>query len=333
MKPHPDTILLSIHPCHVNNILKGRKRFELRKKIPLHIKQVVIYATAPESRIVGICQVEEILSDKPESLWKKVRGASCVDASFYNAYFKTAQKAFAVKLGRMQLISRRITLSHPRIRKTPPQSFVYLDNDQVAWLADCVDKMISGGTKKVFIGGVHGSGKSFYSQNVVSSYGYTCVSASQIIEDGHGGVNADKCVGRISDNQKILIDGLRKYQAECSHLAIDGHFCVLNEKGMLEKIPFEVFEEINPEIILLAKPSVSVIRKRLCQRKGKTVLEKRLASFQEQEFQYATEIAARLEIPLEVIDTNLKVEELMPQFAAILEKTNYPDISLVRENV
>jgi len=317
MTQSPDTVLLSIHPTHVSNIVKGIKRFELRRRIPLHIKQIAIYATAPESRIIGICQIEDILTGTPDALWPKICGAACVDFPFYSTYFKGVDKAYAIRLGRLSLISREIRLSHPRLAKTPPQSFTYLDTKQSAWLADCSDKMVSGGTKKVFVGGIHASGKSYLSQNIISSYGYHCVSASQLIANGRGEVNSDKSVSSIDENQQLLLAGIKKAQSIYSHLAIDGHFCLINEKGKVEEIPFETFESLNPELIVLAMPPLMVIKQRLAQRKNKTALRTSLGKFQQHELEYAKRVAKQLDIPLEVVDTSRNCEFLHRQLDLI----------------
>jgi len=316
-----DTILLSIHPSHVDNIVKGIKRFELRRRIPKHIKQIAIYSTAPESRIVGICKVEEIIFDSPDTLWEKVCGAAAIDYLFYKRYFASAKVAYAIRLGRLSLISRKIQLSHPRLQKMPPQSFIYLDEKQSSWLFDCSDKMISGGTKKIFIGGIHGSGKSYLSAKIIPAFGYYCISASQLIEDGRGEVNTDKRVSDIDNNQRCLLKGLEKIQETHSHLAIDGHFCLLDRYGYVKIIPQKTFDDINPELMLLANPTADVIKKRLSTRTEKIRIRCSIESFQEKEFVYAQELARLFGIPLHVMDTNQTDDCMRQQLSRFLHDT------------
>ena len=131
-----DTILLAIHPTHVANILRGKKRFELRRRIPSNIKRFVIYSTAPESRIAAVADVEEVLFDKPETLWNKVRETACVEYDFYNDYFAGSNQACALRIGCVRELSRKILLSHSRLRFSPPQSFRYISEQKVKWLLD-----------------------------------------------------------------------------------------------------------------------------------------------------------------------------------------------------
>ena len=44
------TIILSIHPNHIDKILSGEKRYEYRKRIPQDINYLIVYATAPTKK-------------------------------------------------------------------------------------------------------------------------------------------------------------------------------------------------------------------------------------------------------------------------------------------
>jgi len=144
-----DTIILSIHPSHVDNILQGVKRFELRRRIPTDVKRIVIYATAPKARIAAVADVEEVISDSPSILWGKVCEAAGITHDFYQNYFSGVQKAFALRIGRIYSLTGIITLTHPKLQLSPPQSFCYLDEEKTAWLMDCTEPMLSGGTKEI----------------------------------------------------------------------------------------------------------------------------------------------------------------------------------------
>jgi len=313
-----DTILLSIHPLHVENILLGVKRFELRRRVPTDVKRIVIYATAPEARIAAVADVEEILSDSPTILWGKVCGAAGITYDFYQNYFRDIQMAFALRIGRIHSLAENISLTHSRLRLSPPQSFCYLDDKKTNWLMDCTEPMLPGGTKKIFVGGVHASGKGFLCEQVISSYGYHCVSASALIKIGGGEVALDKMVSSIYDNQRRLLLGLEKVQHSNTHLAIDGHFCLIDKQGLIKKIPFETFEAINPDLIIIATPTVDVVRRRLKKRKTPLYLKDSLESFMEKEQQYARQVAKKLAVRIEFIDTGMNKKELHNKVASIV---------------
>lgn len=64
--------------------MNGTKRFEFRKGIFKNpqISTVVIYATMPLGKVVGQFRIESILSDEPESLWKKTENTQVFLSNF-----------------------------------------------------------------------------------------------------------------------------------------------------------------------------------------------------------------------------------------------------------
>lgn len=76
-------ILLSINPNHVENILNGSKKYEFRKKAcKRHVDKILIYSTTPIMKIVGEAEVEDVLVDEPETIWKKTKAKSGIDKIF-----------------------------------------------------------------------------------------------------------------------------------------------------------------------------------------------------------------------------------------------------------
>lgn len=67
-------ILLSINPEHVENILAGKKLYEFRKtKCKEKVDKIIIYSASPVMKVVGEAEVESIIVDDPESVWKNKR--------------------------------------------------------------------------------------------------------------------------------------------------------------------------------------------------------------------------------------------------------------------
>ena len=69
-----ETIILSIHPSHIEKILSGEKLYEYRKRIPTDIRHIVVYATAPIKMIVALIEIDSILKGTPECVWEKPKG-------------------------------------------------------------------------------------------------------------------------------------------------------------------------------------------------------------------------------------------------------------------
>jgi len=61
------SILLSINPQHVDNILKGQKSYEFRKTLcKQKVDKILIYSTSPVMKVVGEAEVETVLKGEPD---------------------------------------------------------------------------------------------------------------------------------------------------------------------------------------------------------------------------------------------------------------------------
>nr|WP_305121104.1 ASCH domain-containing protein [Pedobacter xinjiangensis] len=119
---------MSIEPEFVAKIFSGEKRFEYRKAIFSNeaVKTVVIYSTMPIGRVVGEFEVNSILTDSPEEVWKKTKELSGIKESFLNEYFDGRDKAYAIKIEKAIMYENPKDLSEVINRKVPPQSFCYI---------------------------------------------------------------------------------------------------------------------------------------------------------------------------------------------------------------
>lgn len=120
-------ILLSINPSHVENIMNGTKRYEFRKiACKRHVDKILIYSTNPVMRIVGEAEVEDILIDNPEIIWKKTQKKSGIDKTFFDKYYTNRNQAVAYKLKNVKEYERPKELKDYGISNAP-QSFQYID--------------------------------------------------------------------------------------------------------------------------------------------------------------------------------------------------------------
>ena len=123
-----DNILISIHNIHVNNILKGNKTIELRKR-PIHVKNgtgIWIYNTMPFGRLEAYAIISNIDTDTPEKIWLKYQEKTGISKKAYDKYFCSSHIACAIELDGIQKIKQSLDLH--TIRKElgkfhPPQFF------------------------------------------------------------------------------------------------------------------------------------------------------------------------------------------------------------------
>jgi predicted transcriptional regulator len=121
-------VLLSIKPEFVNKIFSGQKKYEYRKTIFKRegVTRVVIYATAPISRVVGEFEIESILFDNVNSLWEETKIHAGIDKQFFFEYFTEREKGYAIKIKSYEQYSKTRKLTDV-YHSVPPQSFAYID--------------------------------------------------------------------------------------------------------------------------------------------------------------------------------------------------------------
>ena len=150
-----------------------------------------------------------------------------------------------------------------------------------------------------FIGGIHGVGKSTICNSLCSALDIRYLSASEVLK--WVDINEDAKNKKVQDiplTQDRLIAGLINRVEKNQHYLLDGHYCLLNKENKIVKVPFETFEAINPVSLHLIIGIVSEIKSRLELRDKKTYDYQLLDDMQNQEMDYAKEIAKKLGIGL-----------------------------------
>lgn len=117
-------ILISIHPEHVDAILSGQKRYELRRIVPnYNVSHLIIYATSPIMKVMAIAEVIDCIKGSPTYVWNITKGDSNVSRVFYRQYFHGRKIAYAFLLGHVFPMTKPIILADLLLSPIPPQSF------------------------------------------------------------------------------------------------------------------------------------------------------------------------------------------------------------------
>lgn len=123
-------ILLSIKPQYVEEIFNGSKLYEYRKTMfkRKDISRIVVYSSSPVCKVVGEFDIEDILSDTPDNLWRNTSSYSGITEAFFRKYFNGRQLAYAIKIRTIQKYStpRKLQDLYPGI--VPPQSYRYVND-------------------------------------------------------------------------------------------------------------------------------------------------------------------------------------------------------------
>ena len=104
----------------------------------------------------------------------------------------------------------------------------------------------------IFVSGVHGVGKDYFSKRMEKILGIKSYSASELIEKyGNLNFNSNKRTTNINGNQHYLIQAIKSGNLPREYI-LNGHFCLLNSNGEVEKVPINTFYQLNPSKIILA---------------------------------------------------------------------------------
>lgn len=155
----------------------------------------------------------------------------------------------------------------------------------------------------IFLGGIHGVGKSFLGSDAAKRNGLLHKSASQLIraERGNQSWNEKKHTDEIEANQKALISALNKLKQNHESLLLDGHFCLKGSDGVIETIEIDVFERLNLDALLLLEADIHTLKERLKIRDATSYTDSFLKEFLMKERQQAIFVSEKLNIPLKIM--------------------------------
>lgn len=119
-------MLLSIKPEYCKAILDGKKKYEFRKvRCKANTNKIVFYSTAPESKVVGEAEIDDIIEGNPSEIWGQAKEAAGITRTKYYKYYYGYDKAVAYKLKNVIAYDPPKKLSDYGIEHVP-QSFIYL---------------------------------------------------------------------------------------------------------------------------------------------------------------------------------------------------------------
>lgn len=152
----------------------------------------------------------------------------------------------------------------------------------------------------VFVGGVHGVGKTFLAKPAAAKLGMTYATASQLIRDERGRATWDssKAVGEIRENQAALVAAVNRLRLTGHALLLDGHFVLRRMPGEHERLPMSVFRDLACTSVLLLVCPTEVVLARMADRNNSSWDRDELIEFAKAEASHAAQVCAALAIPL-----------------------------------
>lgn len=127
-----------------------------------------------------------------------------------------------------------------------------------------------GGAKIIFVGGIHGVGKSTLCAQVCSRFGIEHLVAGDLIRAQRNATPTKaKAVNGVGENQDLLVQALRGVLVGGRTYLLDGHFALLAGDGLIADIPVDTYQAIAPVGVALVLGDPERIADRLSSRDGK----------------------------------------------------------------
>lgn len=153
----------------------------------------------------------------------------------------------------------------------------------------------------IFVGGIHGVGKSTLCKEISSQTGLKYLSASQVLKWGKVSENPNrKLVADVNHTQDLLLSGLKSLIVPEEVYLLEGHYCLLDSNSSIARVPQETFIAINPILFGLIVDDERKIQERVMARDGEACNLDLYIEMQAEEIKYASEIAGQINVPLKV---------------------------------
>jgi len=124
-----DVVLLPIKPEYAQAIQEGTKTVEFRKrKFARPVKYIVVYATSPMKKVLGFFEIESVVTETPDAIWRRFKEVGGITKPEYKTYYQDASLAVGICIGTFTSLSKPINLSQIKKGMKAPQSYCYLDS-------------------------------------------------------------------------------------------------------------------------------------------------------------------------------------------------------------
>lgn len=163
----------------------------------------------------------------------------------------------------------------------------------------------------IFVGGVHGVGKTTLCNKIKEDLSIENYSSSQLISRYNScNLNGDKQVRDLNKNQNILLKAIEQYIDENKTIILDGHFCLINKDNNIETIPIEVFKSLNLLGMILVMDEPPAIANRLRNRDSRQYAVGFINEFQNAEINWAKKVSEVISVKLMIVSKDHSKPEL-----------------------
>lgn len=171
--------------------------------------------------------------------------------------------------------------------------------------------------------GIHGSGKTSFANNLKLKYGIEYFTASSLINEKKVLMYAgNKRIKDIDNNQEILIESVDNKKRYYKNFILDGHCCLINEQGNIERIKEDYIKRLNPSRIIIIYDDIENIQNRLQKRDDVNENFDLLEILSAEERAYAAELGKKMKIPVNEIKFSYNLEDMLNQYRIVSYTNN-----------
>lgn len=112
--------------------MNGSKDFEFRRSaISPDVSHIIVYASSPTKKVLGVFGVSSVNVDCPESTWERTKSRAGISKDDFMAYFGDRERAYCIEINKNALVRFENEVSPLDVdsRFKIPQSFRYVDSD------------------------------------------------------------------------------------------------------------------------------------------------------------------------------------------------------------
>ncbi|GAB6150427.1 ATP-binding protein [Clostridium novyi] len=150
----------------------------------------------------------------------------------------------------------------------------------------------------IFVSGIHGVGKTTFCKEISQKYGVEYYSASELISIASRKKFTNKLTNNINNNQKFLMNSIKKILDKDKYYFLDGHFCLLDKNLCIKEIPIDTYQNIGIKSIIVLTDNIHNIYFKLKKRDNIKYNLDLIDSFQKEEIKYANKVALILNVPI-----------------------------------
>ena len=173
----------------------------------------------------------------------------------------------------------------------------------------------------IFVGGVHGVGKSTLCRKICNEISVVHRSASDLISRiTKNKFPLNKCIEGLESNQDILILAIDRYLDTEQYYLLDGHFCLLDRHGEVNDVAISTFIAMSPIAIVLLYDDPAKICARIKNRDNEMCDVQFISKYQDREIALAQKVADALKVPIIKANPFLEKDTLCDMICRLTDK-------------